>query len=62
MVPGAAHRFPHQQPFRQRAAVMRAARADGEEFLAAAREQHALRPHMAGKHAAIGQVGELDAQ
>jgi hypothetical protein len=39
---------------------MRAGRADGEEFLAPARQQRGFIADVSGDHAAIGNIGERD--
>src|SRR5262249_43905371 len=49
------------QSFGERAAVVRAGRADREQFVAAAREKHRVVAHMPAHHAAIGNVTERHA-
>src|SRR5262249_41970181 len=56
MVPGASHGVADNQSVGERAAVMRTSRADREQFVAMAREQHGVVAHMPAHHAAIGNV------
>ena len=53
VVPGAAHRVADDSPSAERTAVVRARGADGEDLLAAPRQQHRLLSHLAGQHAAL---------
>ena len=57
VMPGAAHRVADQQPFGERAVIVAAVRADGEDLAAAARQQHLLVADMADQHAAVGELG-----
>src|SRR5262245_51402932 len=56
MVPGASHAVADNQSFGERAAVMRASRADRKKFVPAARKKHGVVAHMPAHHAAIGNV------
>src|SRR5262245_3023627 len=49
-------RLADNQSVGERAAVMRTSRADREQFVAMAREQHGVVAHMPAHHAAIGNV------
>jgi hypothetical protein len=61
MVPGASHGIADDQSFREWAAVVRARRADREQFVAATRQKHRVVAHMPAHHAAIGNVSERNA-
>ena len=52
-MPRAADGIPDEQALIERPAVMCAGRTDGEDFLAAAREQNGLEPDMPEQHLAI---------
>src|SRR4029077_12976041 len=58
---GAGPGYAANQPFGGGAAVVRARRADREQFVAAAREKHRVVAHMPAHHAAIGHVTERHA-
>ena len=60
VVPRAADRVADHQALGQRPAVVRASRADGEEFFAPARQKHGVIPNMPGGHAALGNFAERD--
>src|SRR6185312_14526664 len=60
-VPGAAQGVADHQALGERPVIMRAERADGEQLLAAARQQHRLAVDVALQHGAVGDVVEFDA-
>src|SRR5258707_14183802 len=60
MVPRTSHGVVDHQSLGERPAVVRAGRADREEFIAAAREEDWLLAHMSAEHASIGEVIERD--
>ena len=61
-MPGTAHRVVDDEPFRERAAVVRAMSADGEHVRAATHEQDSLLSHMADQLAAVRQFGGRDSE
>ena len=61
VVPRAAHRVPHHQPLGERPVVVAAGGTDGEELVAAAREQHVIVANVAGEHLPIGERLDRDA-
>jgi hypothetical protein len=61
MMPWTAHRLPDQEPFPERPAVVRAGGIDGEDFRAAARDEHRSVLYLPYHHAAIGKVLFRDA-
>jgi hypothetical protein len=60
MVPWTPHRITDNQSLGEGAAVMRAGRADREEFITAAREKHGIVTHMPTNHASVGNIVEQD--
>ena len=60
-MPGAADGVADHEALGERAVIMRAEGADGEQLVAAARQQHRLAVGMALQHGAIGDVVERDA-
>ena len=60
-MPGAAHRFAHQQAFGQWPAIVGAGGADGKHLIALARQQHGLAIGMAEQHRAIGNAFQRNA-
>src|SRR5215831_13534705 len=61
MVPRTSYRVANHQALGEGPAIMRAGRADREDFIAAAREQHGVLAHVSADHAAIGKIIEGDA-
>ena len=61
-MPGAADRLADDHAFGERPSIMRALRADGEQFLAAADENHRLVVDMAFQNVPISNCGELYAE
>src|SRR5262249_57057283 len=61
VMPGTSHRLADDQSFGQRTAVMAAGRANREEFIAAAREQHRLVADIPADRPAVGYIRERDA-
>src|SRR5262245_37094589 len=61
MVPRTSYTAAIHQSLGEGAAVMRAGRADREDFIAAAREQHGFLANVPADHAAIGKIIERDA-
>src|SRR4051794_23135810 len=61
MVPWAPHGVRDDQPVGKRPAIVRAARSDREEFIAAACEQNGFLAHVSADHAAVGEIIERDA-
>jgi hypothetical protein len=61
MMPRASHGVVDQQAVRERPAIVRASRADGAEFVAAAREQDGLFTHVSAEHGSLGKAIERDA-
>ena len=59
VVPGAAHRVIDQQPFGERAVVVRADGADGEDLCPAPRQQHGFPVGVAEQHGAVGEARRL---
>jgi hypothetical protein len=58
MVPGTAHDIANDQSLSERAAVVRAGRANREQFIAATRQQHGLLAHMPAHHGAVAKISE----
>jgi hypothetical protein len=55
-MPWAAHRVPNHETFAERAAIVRAGRADREHFRAAPRQQHSLFADLPDKHPTVRQI------
>ena len=60
MMPGAADRVADQQPFRERAAVMRACRANRKDFPGGSGEKHRILADMAEEHGAVVKLPDID--
>src|SRR5262249_42371068 len=60
VVPRGPDRVADNETLGERTAVVRAGRADGEEFLATARQEHGVISDMPGDHAAVGNITERD--
>jgi hypothetical protein len=61
VMPGTPNRVLDEEALSERPAVVRARRADREDFVAASSEEHALALCMAEQHRAVGDVGEWNA-
>src|SRR6185369_9958114 len=61
MMPWTPHGVRDHQPVGERPAIVRAARSDREEFIAAACEQHGFLADMSADHAAVSELIERDA-
>ena len=60
MMPGTAHRVADQQPFRERAAVVRTGCADRKHLAAGSGQDHRILPNVAEQHGAIGEQRGID--
>src|SRR5690606_31594051 len=60
VVPGTAYGLTNEQALGERAAVVRALRADGEVAVAHAREQHRVLADVALEHRAVGEIRGAD--
>ncbi len=61
-MPWASHGVADQESLGQRSVVVRADRADGEVFVAAAGKQDRIVADMPLEHAAIGNLADIDAR
>jgi hypothetical protein len=59
-MPGTAHRVADQQPFRERAAVVRTGCADRKHLTAGSGQDHRILPNVAEQHGAIGEQRGID--